>query len=385
MYSLSWVVKASKLCNLRCRYCYEWDDLDKKDRISLAQWEHLLVAMRTYHENQEVRLGEKVETRLIWHGGEPLILPLDYLEAVMELERKIFGRLLREGRIKNILQTNLYSVDDARIEFLKRECFSVGISFDYIPGVRLNLAGGPSEERIVTNIDRLREGGVEPGAIVVLAGHTCDRLTEIYDFFEEIELPFRILPLFAAPLNVPGASFAVSYGEMLESLSRLFSHWLEKGRSVQIAPLQEYFVGAILKMTGLKRPAWSRATHGDMVYIVNTDGTLYEVTGAYDKTKAFGNLFTDPLELILASKRYQNSLEESRSLVARHCTSCPYFGACNTAPLYEGRWNLPLHGRCAIAYDMMMMIERQVTELGFGPDTLNSLIIEPPVSTTVIV
>ena len=42
--TINWVVKASKLCNLRCRYCYEWNELAKPDRISLAQWEKLLLA-----------------------------------------------------------------------------------------------------------------------------------------------------------------------------------------------------------------------------------------------------------------------------------------------------------------------------------------------------
>jgi sulfatase maturation enzyme AslB (radical SAM superfamily) len=31
---LEFVVKISKYCNLRCRYCYEMNDLDKKDEAS---------------------------------------------------------------------------------------------------------------------------------------------------------------------------------------------------------------------------------------------------------------------------------------------------------------------------------------------------------------
>ena len=28
---VNWVVKVSKLCNLRCRYCYEWNELHRRE------------------------------------------------------------------------------------------------------------------------------------------------------------------------------------------------------------------------------------------------------------------------------------------------------------------------------------------------------------------
>jgi sulfatase maturation enzyme AslB (radical SAM superfamily) len=33
---LEFVVKLSKYCNLRCSYCYEFEDLHKKDRMNLG-------------------------------------------------------------------------------------------------------------------------------------------------------------------------------------------------------------------------------------------------------------------------------------------------------------------------------------------------------------
>jgi hypothetical protein len=38
---LEFVVKISKYCNLRCRYCYEMNDLDKRDKASFNSEETL--------------------------------------------------------------------------------------------------------------------------------------------------------------------------------------------------------------------------------------------------------------------------------------------------------------------------------------------------------
>ena len=37
-----WHVKASTLCNLRCRYCYEWDRLADRTRLALDQWQRAI-------------------------------------------------------------------------------------------------------------------------------------------------------------------------------------------------------------------------------------------------------------------------------------------------------------------------------------------------------
>lgn len=46
MWTMSWTVKVSKLCNLRCRYCYEWEGLANPARISLAEWAKILTAIK---------------------------------------------------------------------------------------------------------------------------------------------------------------------------------------------------------------------------------------------------------------------------------------------------------------------------------------------------
>ena len=145
-----WVIKASKFCNLRCKYCYEWNELAKHERMSLSLWARILDTIRTLNERTEQEMGSDLTDIIVWHGGEPTALPNDYLEDVIRLQREKLPRSWFEsGRIKNRIQTNLYSLSDYKLEFLKRNDFGIGVSFDVVPGARLDTRGAPTEERVL--------------------------------------------------------------------------------------------------------------------------------------------------------------------------------------------------------------------------------------------
>ncbi len=71
--------------------------------------------------------GQQIEeVTFNWHGGEPMLLGLDFFRKVVELQRKYAGT----KRVGNDLQTNGVLLDDAWCEFLKEHRFYVGLSID---------------------------------------------------------------------------------------------------------------------------------------------------------------------------------------------------------------------------------------------------------------
>ena len=374
MLRTTWTIKASKLCNLRCRYCYEWNELGDPARLSLPEWGKIFRAIRRASELQSQRLGVPVKAQIVWHGGEPLLLPDDYLRAVLALEEEILGRdALHAGTYMNAIQTNLYKLTEEKLALLKEGRFHVGVSMDLAGGVRLTAGGQRTEQRVAENMDRLARASIPFGAITVLAGHTVKHLRAIYDFMESLNLSFRVLPLFAAPLNTPGASFAVSNEEMAAALCDLFLYWLERDFSVTVAPLKHYLQTALLQIHGLESTPWRRREHGDGVLIVNTDGSLYQVIDAYEEGKALGNLFHQPIEEILASEAYAASLDRNDALEAEHCAACAFRDTCTHGPVFESRMaNLP-GGRCAVAYAVQDFIGNHLRHIGFDASALREL------------
>ena len=372
-HEVNWVVKASKLCNLRCRYCYEWDDLAKRDRMSLAQWELLLQAVRGYHRTVERSVGPDrgVRSNIIWHGGEPLLLPTRYFEDVFALEREV----LSDVDHRNVLQSNLYVMPSRTMDVLEQEHVQLGVSFDLVPGVRLARDGSTTEEAVAANIERLQARGVQLGAVVVLAGHTAPHVRRIYDFFAGRDLPVRFLPMFDAPLNTPEAPFALSEAATVRTLQQLFRHWMRATPRAPTWPLVDYVYTALLASKGETREAFDRADPGEWALLVDTDGTLYHRPDAYVGDRALGNVFDQPIGEILGSERYASSLQRDRALVSRQCHRCRFRGACDTCPLFESPRQLT-GPRCSISHAMFGYVTSYFAKRGIGPDGISQVLVE---------
>lgn len=93
MSRFTWVVKTSKFCNMRCTYCYEYEELDKRERMSLDTWRDLfaLVGEARHSADKRERASGKEErpseALVVLHGGEPSLLPLDYLASKLGIRK----------------------------------------------------------------------------------------------------------------------------------------------------------------------------------------------------------------------------------------------------------------------------------------------------------
>ncbi len=365
-----WVLKLSKLCNLRCAYCYEWDELGDGRRISQKLWANVVSAIVANHDREVGRRGS-AQTTVILHGGEPLATPLGYLEDCLDHLRHAIGD--RRG-FHLAMQSNLYRLTEGQLALLRKHRIELGLSFDLVGGVRRSVTGRETEATVIRNMDRLRDAGVPFGAIAVLARHTAPRLEEVYDFFAARGVPFRVLPLSAGPASRPEELFALPTAEIVLALGRFFVHWIQTGRRVRVAPLHQYLEVAVRKLLGIAPPLWSRRAHGESVVVVNTDGKLYRMDDLYEDEALLGDLATDTLEAIYASTRYRLTLARDEAESDRVCGDCDYRGACSGIPLFASKHGELAEGRCSIAYPMHRFVERYVTELGFTREELAELV-----------
>ena len=116
------VKPAGSLCNLDCSYCYYLDKAEiyggREPRMSL---EMLETFVREY-----IQANDVPEVQFNWHGGEPLVLGLDFYRKAMEFEKKY-----AEGKkIYNTIQTNGVLLNQDWCTFLRDNEFLVGVSID---------------------------------------------------------------------------------------------------------------------------------------------------------------------------------------------------------------------------------------------------------------
>ncbi len=375
---ITWVAKMSKFCNMRCLYCYEWDELSKRDRIGIDLWERLFRAMKEYREFADTTTqgGGRTRSMLVLHGGEPMALPLSYLSEVMALHREILGD--DRGIFPVAMQTNGYRITDAMIEFLLDQRIHIGVSLDIVPGVRRSVAGNATETQVRTNLLRMREAGcLMSGGIVVLARHTAPRVREIYDWYASHDLSFRILPLFAGPDSRPGG-FEISSDEMANALIELFDHWITQGATIRVEPFPSYLRCVAQHLIGVRDRLLDRGIERSLVFIVNTDGTVYQIPEAYESEKMIGDLRYQTIMEIMRSQAYWNLVERDRARVLEHCRGCEYASSCRALPLIEASRSVgPYTGRCPVVYNFYTWLTSYVIENGYTSAELGALLSEP--------
>jgi uncharacterized protein len=368
---INWVIKLSKLCNLRCGYCYEWNELGNPRRMSAELLGNVLKAAVDLHRLR-LQTTPSVRTTLIMHGGEPLVLPLDYLRSFLDAARSHFAGLSHEIA----LQSNLFKVTEAQIELFKEYNVSVGVSYDVVPGLRLTVAGGESERRVEDNIRRVREAGIPLAAIVVIAKHTAPRLREVYDYFAERGMMLRVLPLADGPSERPIDSFSITLEETIVAMCDLFDYWFESGLQVPLDPFRTYVKDAIRRLLNVSVQKYDRASAGDYAFFVNVDGRLYAERDAYEIPLALGDLNVESMVEVIRSESYRSSLMREAELIGQKCPTCPLDASCAGWPIVSTKSRGQFDNPCAIAPAVILHIVRRLEEWGFGQAELMRMLVE---------
>jgi uncharacterized protein len=377
MKSVEWVVKASKFCNLRCEYCYEWNSLGNPERISLEQWASVLEGIRTYHAMLEQRVGATHEVRLIWHGGEPLALPAQYLDRAMALQHDILDGLPHAI----LLQTNLYRLPANTLDVLRQRDVRLGVSMDVFGGVRRDVGGRETEAAVVANMDHLEQRGIRYGAITVVAKHNHRRLREVHDFWARRGVGFRVLPLFEGPAERPAGRFELSDAELVEALNDLFDHWIETGAIVDVVPLSEWLRDALRERLGVKRAVYNRRRDGERVFLVETNGDLYQTDERGRPELSLGNLLTESMEAILAGRAFAESLLRTDAKAAQYCGGCRHYGFCDGYPVHAEPFAVAPQSGCPVTSAVHDHIDDYLHDAGYDRAALLDLLAEAEVRT----
>jgi uncharacterized protein len=262
----------------------------------------------------------------IWHGGEPLLIPVDYYQSIFEIEREIFDSGVR---CFNVMQTNLTVLTERHLAlFSNNPLFhGLGVSFDVYGKQRVDTRGQLRTESILNHMQKLIDHGVSFGAIAVLARDTVDRAQDIYRFYDTLHIESRFLPFYMSATADQISSHALSGWEITAALNAVFDAWMSSANATPVEPVDEYIGFAISHLSDSPRRSYDRA-HDESVYIVDTDGMTWGVSNAYDPAYAHGNIFKDSMDSMLGSPARLRTLRDAAQRTQSYCVNCPYFGHC---------------------------------------------------------
>jgi uncharacterized protein len=172
------VFQGTPFCNIDCRYCY-LGDRDNHARISVATVQEACRQLAC-----EGLAAKQID--VLWHAGEPLVLPPDFYHRAFAAIEKEFGG----AAVTHKLQTNATLIDHRWIELFRRWNVQVGVSIDGPPHIndcyRTTRAGRPTSGQVLAGIDKLREAGLDLSAICVLTRDSLNKPAELFAFFQDL-------------------------------------------------------------------------------------------------------------------------------------------------------------------------------------------------------
>ena len=330
---------AGSRCNLACKYCYyleksllfEKHSPQVMDDALLEKFIHDYIGAQT---TQEVLFT--------WHGGEPLMRPLQFYKKAVALQRKYAaGR-----RIDNCLQTNGTLLTEEWCRFFKERGWLVGVSVDGTQEMhdayRKAKGGGPSHHKVMQGIRLLQKHGVEWNALAVVNDFNAEHPKEFYRFFKEIGCRFiQFTPIVErmlthadgrqlAAVEEEGTEgmmpFSVSPEQWGDFLIGIFDEWVKED-------VGEYFVqlfdATLANWMGVQPGICTLARTCGHAGAIEWNGDVFACDHFVFPQYRLGNLREKSLVEMMYSPKQREFGRAKQTALPRQCRECRWLFACN--------------------------------------------------------
>lgn len=368
------ILQPTPFCNLNCFYCYLPHRSDRsvmQDR-TLAAVGRAIVASPSFDSR----------TTLVWHAGEPCVLPADWYQAATEKIEAAAGRSLG---IQSF-QTNATLIDDDWVEYFRQPNVRVGVSLDGPAEIhdsrRQMRSGRGTHAAAMRGITRLRAAGVPFHVIAVISQQSLAAPEQVAEALvetgaasiglnvEEIDGINRESSLFGAATS---ASYRAFLGRFLDALQ----HYDPRPRVREVMRFHDILVNG----TDEWRAHHQENVPGAIVSVgvggeVSTFSPELMSTTARDRSRhCFGDVhtMTDISEMFFNAD-FRRAYREIRAGVSLCRRNCIYFGICGGgAPANKlgehGRFDVAetMHCRLTVQATVETLLARATTTAGMHP------------------
>ena len=324
---------AGSLCNLGCAYCYYLDKADIYGGREPRMGEEMLESViREY-----IAANDVPEVTFNWHGGEPLVLGLDFYRKAMDLERKY-----ADGKtVFNTLQTNGTLLTPEWGDFLSENHVLVGISIDGPRDIhdkyRKDKGGTGTFDKVLHGIALLQKHGVEFNTMSTVNKVSEGRGLEVYRFLQSIGSRYmQFMPVVEhvkqrrivspAAEGARLAPWSVSSRGFGQFMCDIFDYWVRNDVGRTFVGL---FDATLANWCGVMPGtcAYDRTCGGNSV--IEHNGDLYPCDHFVYPQYRLGNITETPIRAMMESPRQVKFGIDKRNSLPAKCFRCQYLHLCN--------------------------------------------------------
>ena len=323
------IVKPTYDCNLGCLYCYEGGRECSSRRMSQETLRNVITRLAEYHGTEET-------TDIIWHGGEPLLMGLEFFRSIVRIQNDLGP----DFTFINSVQTNGTLLSNEILDFFTEHDFTVGTSLDGPSWLhdftRPYLGGNSSYRDTMRALERIHARSQQPpykqlggGVIAVLSRPALAHLDEFYEFFRDNHISAKINPIFyvGSGLTVRD-KLGITPREYGEAMVYLFDRWFdEKQEMVPIDPF-DMLLGNLI--TNDPRGCQFASACFDSYVAVGPDGDVYPC-GRWSPSQPYslGNLNQQSF-IEIRSSPVLEEFRRARRAANENCYPCEFLPICNS-------------------------------------------------------
>lgn len=319
------IFKPTEACNSNCVYC---DVVDRKQpkTMPLDLLELVIMKMNDYL----LELPEENFT-LIWHGGEPLLLGVDYFNKALDMIDKHCSTT--KNRIEHAIQSNLTLMKQEYIPVFRRmNITSIGTSFEPIQHLRgpgKNIDSEKYNKAFFRGINILKENGIGWGFIYVVTRKALERPLEIFYFLSNLSLTggFMLNPVLI--YGTDKSDIAITPMEYVDFLGQIFPVWWKhRDRYEDVDPFKMIVRNVIDHEDSLGCVDSGRCAYSHLY--IGPDGETSQCgrSGDWDMI-SYGSINERSIREIMEDPKRQELLDRIAYLHENDCKDCRFWGICH--------------------------------------------------------
>ena len=271
------------------------------------------------------------EIKILWHGGEPLLLGAHFFAEVNRIIRTKHPGI--RSKIKHDIQSNLTLLDEPILKQLRELGIKgFGTSYDPVENIRgggtlKNSAG--YNQKLLGGVKLLEDHHISWGFIYVVTRESLNKPEEIFNFCTNFNLKnnFNIHPVVIAGDEEDTLSItAEEYGHFLGAT---FNYWWP---TRQRYPSVEPFFSYVKTYTQNGRPEGcetSGACSHSHIYIGPEGQTSHCGKIADQDILSYGNIRDHTLDSLLKDIQRNILAERVQKLAKEDCSSCRFWEICH--------------------------------------------------------
>lgn len=351
----TFLFKTTNNCNLRCRYCFI-NNSNKANRMLMSIDSAKLAFQKIY---DFIKYRGDNTCRILWHGGEPLLWGVDNYRELFEYLIIAFPNF----QFTHCMQSNITLLTKEYLGLFSKYKCDISTSIDGYKELhdinRLKKNGYGSFDSVKRKLILANSMGAHIGAVVVVSKSNINYLREIYNFFKDINVGFRLNPISLIGEANGNDALGVTPEQFANELIDLFDYWIDDNNAVSITNFVE--IASNLK-TGITYSCDLSPNCQENLTTIEPNGDVTPCDRFTGISKfVYGNIFKDSLFDIM-HRKCLDFRTRTIEIQNKECMGCDIWNICRggcPASAFSNTGTIMHKGSECIAYKQLVYHVRQ--------------------------